>query len=96
MTCETNSTTRTTRQASTWQPAADALLLLWISAHLVVGLVITRVKKGMESEDRGEVLGWVVLAVGAAAIAAFILTQVRGKAEIISNNICTNADPTTC
>ena len=72
------------------------MLILWVSAQTLTGLVLARVKKGTESGERGEVLVWVVLAVGGAAIAYLVLAQFRDKTETIVNNICTNADPTTC
>jgi len=46
--------------------------------------------------DSGEGLPYAVIVVGAVAIAGAILYVVRQKAQTVTNNICTNADPTTC
>jgi hypothetical protein len=73
-----------------WSRAA---LLTWLLAS---SWLTQRVRMARESGDRGEVLAWVALAVGGVVLAGFVLAAVRDKSETIVNNICTNADPTTC
>jgi hypothetical protein len=76
--------------------AVDALLVGWILAQITTRAIVARVEQARASNDRGQALSWVVLAVGGAAIAIFVLAKVRDKSETIVNNTCTNADPTTC
>lgn len=70
-----------------------AALLSWILMEAWVG---GRLREARASRDRGDALAWAALAVGGVLLAAFVLAGVRNKSETIVNNICTNADPTTC
>ncbi|WP_131770940.1 hypothetical protein [Candidatus Protofrankia californiensis] len=47
-------------------------------------------------DDRGDALSTAVIAVGLVALAALVILILRQKAQTIANNVCTNADPTTC
>jgi hypothetical protein len=83
------------------RPAARTLglpthlaLLCWLTLTWAIGAVQRRMPA--RSDDRGEALAWAAITVGAVLIAGAVLLVIRGKAQTIANNVCTNADPSTC
>jgi hypothetical protein len=49
-----------------------------------------------EGRDRGDVLASTALTVGLVLLAGAVLFALRNKADSIVDNVCTNADPSTC
>ena len=68
-------------------------LMCWL---LTQAWVAGRVQEARTSPDRGAALVWAALAVGGLMLVGLVLAGLRDKSETIVNNICTNADPTTC
>ncbi|WP_131788019.1 hypothetical protein [Protofrankia symbiont of Coriaria ruscifolia] len=67
-----------------------ALTRLWLSTFLHQ-LATTR------RDDRGDSpVSTAVIVVGLVLIAGIVVAIIREKAIDTANNICTNADPTTC
>jgi len=50
----------------------------------------------LKRDDRGNALVTATITVGLLLIAAVVLTVLRNKGEQIAENVCTNADPSTC
>jgi hypothetical protein len=76
-------------------PVIGLPLLCWALAQTWSKLAADRTRTSARG-DRGDALTYVVLAVGGAAIAAAVLLILKTKSQTIVNQICTNADPTTC
>jgi hypothetical protein len=62
---------------------------VWIAGRL-------RCLASARRDDGGDPLTSAVITVGFVLIAAAILLLLKGKAEDIAENVCTNADPSTC
>ncbi len=70
---------------------------LWLAlAHLGLSTLVHRLTTPRRG-DRGESpVSTAVIVVGLVLIAGVVLIIIRQKATATANNICTNADPTTC
>jgi len=69
--------------------AAHVWLAAWITGQLRHLYVARR-------EDRGEALATAAIAVGLVIIAGIVIAVLKAKGQDIANNVCTNADPSTC
>lgn len=84
-------------------PAATGWVLAvtvyaWLAATSLIAASLTRVRGRLKGQpqDEGSVLADAAMVVGLVLIAGLVLLALRGKATTITNNICTNADPSTC
>jgi hypothetical protein len=74
---------------------------IWAGTHAVMFAPVLvslaeRRTAALRRDDRGEALAWAAVTVGAVLIAGAVLLILKGKGSAIANNVCTNADPTTC
>ena len=70
-----------------------------IAVHLwLTGWVAGRLRhlSAARRADRGEALATAAIAVGLVIIAGIVIAVLKGKGQDIANNVCTNADPSTC
>jgi hypothetical protein len=57
----------------------------------------TSVQRRRAGDDRGAgVVEYLALTLGGLMLAGVIFAILRGRGEEMANNVCTNADPTTC
>lgn len=79
-----------------WTLALAVYTWLAMTELMNAGLHRVRVRAGEEDPEEGSILSEVAWIVGILMIAGVVILAVRGKATTLTNNICTNADPTTC
>jgi hypothetical protein len=65
--------------------------LVWLSVA-----ALTQKLAAIKRDDRGNALVTATITVGLLLIAAIVLSVLRDKGVEIANNVCTNADPSTC
>lgn len=56
---------------------------------------IATVRRRM-NDDRGDALSTAAIAVGLVLLAGIVIVILTNKGKTIANNVCTNADPSTC
>jgi hypothetical protein len=85
-------------------PQPSHRLTAWVALHAIAAHVWLTTQIGARArhlcatrrDDRGNAVVTAVLTVGLVLIAAVVLAVLRDKGEQIANNVCTNADPSTC
>ena len=85
----------TARDTRTDWPArlSEVPLLAWL---LTQSWAAERLQDVRRTGDRGDALVWVALSLAGIALVGLVLVGLRDKGTTLVNNICTNADPTTC
>jgi threonine/homoserine/homoserine lactone efflux protein len=74
---------------------AHAAILCWLSITGWIGSASHRARAA-RSDDRGEALAAAAIAVGMVIIAGIVIAVLKTKSQDIAQNVCTNADPSTC
>jgi len=74
---------------------AHAAILCWLTITGCI-CVASRRARAVRSGDRGEALAAAAIAVGMVIIAGIVIAVLKTKSQDIAQNVCTNADPSTC
>jgi len=74
---------------------AHAAIVCWLFITAWIGVASHRAR-AVRSDDRGEALAAAAIAVGMVIIAGIVIAVLKTKSQDIAQNVCTNADPSTC